>query len=160
MFAYFVFIIFVLHEGVSQSMSKTSYPLLLTHDVIMSQLLSFHRISSKQNMWLVDSLSCLFLSCSSSSIKTNSHTVNDENFLKSENFSAHPPVVCWHGINDNSESCKTVFSTLPNGTYTLSIQIGVTLEADQYNSVFMDMMDQVYLFKCCSSVSSQRIKKL
>ena len=56
------------------------------------------------------------------------------------------PVVCWHGINDNSESCKTVFSTLPNGTYTLSIQIGDTLEADQYNSVFMDMMDQVHFF--------------
>ena len=127
---------------------------------MMSSCPNYYHVSSKQNMWLVDSLSCLFLSCSSSSIKTNSHTVNDENFLKSENFSAHPPVVCWHGINDNSESCKTVFSTLPNGTYTLSIQIGVTLEADQYNSVFMDMMDQVHLFICLSSVSSQEIQKL
>ena len=46
-------------------------------------------------------------------------------------------------VNDNAASCDQVFATLPNETYTLAIQLGDTLEADKYNSVFMGMMEQV-----------------
>ena len=46
-------------------------------------------------------------------------------------------------VNDNAASCDEVFATLPNETYTLAIQLGDTLEADKYNSVFMGMMEQV-----------------
>ena len=46
-------------------------------------------------------------------------------------------------VNDNAASCDQVFATLPNETYTLAIQLGNTLEADKYNSVFMGMMEQV-----------------
>ena len=52
-------------------------------------------------------------------------------------------MVCWHGVNDDSQSCDQVFLTLPNDTYTLSVQIGDSLEEDKYNSVFMDMISQV-----------------
>ena len=68
------------------------------------------------------------------------------------------PVVCWHGINDDARSCDMIFATLNSSTETLSIQVrhnhhhhyhdsdhqvGDTLEADKYNSIFMGMMDQV-----------------
>ena len=46
-------------------------------------------------------------------------------------------------VNDNAASCDQVFATLPNETYSLAIQLGDTLEADKYNSVFMGMMEQV-----------------
>ena len=39
-----------------------------------------------------------------------------------------------------------IFRTLPEDVYTLSIQIGESLEADKYNSVFMEMMEQVKMF--------------
>ena len=77
-------------------------------------------------MWLLDSLACLLLSCHSSE-KTPDKT----------------PVVCWHGVNDDAESCSGLLSTLPSDVYTVSIQLGLTLEQDKYNSVFLGMMDQV-----------------
>ena len=86
-------------------------------------------------MWLVETLSrlsCLFLTCTS----TNK---SDETIFNNSTL----PVVCWHGVNDDSQSCDQVFQTLPNDTYTLSVQIGDSLEEDKYNSVFMDMISQV-----------------
>ena len=37
-----------------------------------------------------------------------------------------------------------IFRTLSEDVYTLSIQIGESLEVDKYNSVFMEMMEQVF----------------
>ena len=51
-------------------------------------------------------------------------------------------------VNDNAASCDQVFASLPNETYTLAIQLGDTLEADKYNSVFMGMMEQVAVAIC------------
>ena len=88
------------------------------------------------NMWLVESLSrlsCLFLTC------TRVEKSNARDFANSSSL----PLVCWHGVNDDATSCDQVFQTLSNDTYTLSIQIGDSLEADKYNSVFMGMMEQV-----------------
>lgn len=39
-----------------------------------------------------------------------------------------------------------IFRTLSEDVYTLSIQIGESLEVDKYNSVFMEMMEQVDIF--------------
>ena len=52
-------------------------------------------------------------------------------------------VVCWHGFNDDSESCNGILSTIPGDVYTLSIRLGESLEEDKYNSVFRGMMEQV-----------------
>ena len=40
-----------------------------------------------------------------------------------------------------------IFRTLSEDVYTLSIQIGESLEVDKYNSVFMEMMEQVDIFR-------------
>ena len=88
------------------------------------------------SMWLVESLSrlsCLFLTC------TRLESSNASDYTNSSSL----PLVCWHGVNDDAQSCDQVFQTLPNDTYTLSIQIGDSLEADKYNSVFLGMMEQV-----------------
>ena len=71
------------------------------------------------------SLPCLLLPCLTTGLRT--------------------PVVCWHGFNDDSDSCAGLLSTLPEDVYTLSIRLGDTLEADKYNSVFRGMMEQVDL---------------
>ena len=87
----------------------------------------------------MDTLSCLLVTCSSD----NTEDVSDNivNITRGDNDSW--PVVCWHGVNDNSDSCNTVFNTLPDDIITVSVQIGDTLESDKYNSVFMNMMEQV-----------------
>ena len=36
-----------------------------------------------------------------------------------------------------------IFAALNSSTETLSIQVGDSLEADKYNSIFMGMLDQV-----------------
>ena len=74
-------------------------------------------------MWRHYSLSCLLLSSLTTSLRT--------------------PVVCWHGVNDDSDSCAGLLSTIPGDVYTLSIRLGQTLEEDKYNSVFRGMMEQV-----------------
>ena len=89
-------------------------------------------------MWLVDTLSCLLVTCSTS----ESDIHNNVNITRADNDSL--PVVCWHGVNDNSDSCNMVFNTLPDDIITVSIQIGDSLESDKYNSVFMGMMEQVF----------------
>ena len=90
-------------------------------------------------MWLVDTLTCLLTSCSPTNIRERPVTTMA---VKVDNYVDKLPVVCWHGINDDARSCDMIFATL-NNTQTLSIQIGDTLEADKYNSVFMAMIDQV-----------------
>ena len=94
-------------------------------------------------MWLIETLQCLFVSCSSQ--------INSESLASSVNInrsSGHNyssiPVVCWHGVNDDAKSCDMIFRTLSEDVYTLSIQIGESLEVDKYNSVFMEMMEQVF----------------
>ena len=83
-------------------------------------------------MWLLDSLSCLLLSCPDSGPLT-----------PSQRSSARTPVVCWHGVNDDADSCAGLLSTLPTDVYTVSIRLGQSLEQDKYNSVFLGMMEQV-----------------
>ena len=63
--------------------------------------------------------------------------------LASLTTSQRTPVVCWHGFNDDSDSCAGILSTLPADVYTLSIRLGETLEEDKYNSVFQGIMEQV-----------------
>ena len=76
-------------------------------------------------MWRHSSLSSLLLPCLS--LATRLRT----------------PVVCWHGFNDDSESCQGILSTIPGDVYTLSIRLGESLEEDKYKSVFRGMMEQV-----------------
>ena len=85
-------------------------------------------------MWIVDTLTCLLTSCSPASTQENSPVplINDS-----------LPVVCWHGVNDDARSCDMIFAALNSSTETLSIQVGDSLEADKYNSIFMGMLDQV-----------------
>ena len=90
-------------------------------------------------MWLVETLTCLLTSCVPKNIRERPVTTMA---VKVDNYVDKLPVVCWHGINDDARSCDMIFATL-NNTQTLSIQIGDTLEADKYNSVFMAMIDQV-----------------
>ena len=63
--------------------------------------------------------------------------------LPSLTSSLRTPVVCWHGFNDDSDSCAGLLSTIPGDVYTLSIRLGESLEEDKYNSVFRGMMEQV-----------------
>ena len=63
--------------------------------------------------------------------------------LPSITASLRTPVVCWHGFNDDSDSCAGILSTIPGDVYTLSIRLGESLEEDKYNSVFRGMMEQV-----------------
>ena len=63
--------------------------------------------------------------------------------LPSITASLRTPVVCWHGFNDDSDSCAGLLSTLPEDVYTVSIRLGDSLEADRYDSVFSGMMEQV-----------------
>ena len=90
-------------------------------------------------MWLVDTLTCLLMSCSPANIMDDSPVT----LLNEEAISDNLPVVCWHGINDNARSCDMIFAALNSSTETLSIQVGDSLEADKYNSIFMGMIDQV-----------------
>jgi len=56
------------------------------------------------------------------------------------------PVVCWHGVNDNANSCTTPLNVVKEAapdTYTLSVMIGDDLEMDTANSVLMKANDQV-----------------
>ena len=85
-------------------------------------------------MWLLDTLSCLLLSCPSTE-KTSERTL--------ERTLDKTPVVCWHGVNDDADSCSGLLSTLPSDVYTVSVQLGQSLEQDKYSSVFLGMMDQV-----------------
>jgi len=56
------------------------------------------------------------------------------------------PVVCWHGVNDNAQSCNgpfnTIRQTIPD-VYTLAIMIGDNLEQDEFNSVLMKANTQI-----------------
>eukprot|EP00091_Calanus_sinicus_P009782 TRINITY_DN22741_c0_g1_i1.p1 TRINITY_DN22741_c0_g1~~TRINITY_DN22741_c0_g1_i1.p1 ORF type:complete len:279 (-),score=68.94 TRINITY_DN22741_c0_g1_i1:161-997(-) len=56
------------------------------------------------------------------------------------------PVICWHGVNDNANSCSTplrvVKESIPD-VYTLKVMIGDDLEMDTANSVLMRASDQV-----------------
>ena len=99
-------------------------------------------------MWLVDTLTCLLMSCAPANIRVSSEeaAVNNQN-VTSDNRDGLP-VVCWHGVNDDARSCDMIFSTLNSSRETLSIQVGDTLEADKYNSIFMGMLDQVTREKC------------
>ena len=90
--------------------------------------------ASTPNMWLLDTLSCLLLSCPSTE-RTSERTL--------ERTLDKTPVVCWHGVNDDADSCSGLLSTLPSDVYTVSVQLGQSLEQDKYNSVFLGMMDQV-----------------
>ena len=90
-------------------------------------------------MWLVDTLTCLLTSCSPANIMDDSPVT----LLNEEATSDSLPVVCWHGVNDNARSCDMIFAALNSSTETLSIQVGDSLEADKYNSIFMGMLDQV-----------------
>ena len=105
-------------------------------------------------MWLVDTLTCLFMSCAPAHIERSPVTTSMGEDVTSDAL----PVVCWHGINDDARSCDMIFASLNSSTETLSIQVrhnhhnnnrgsdpqvGDTLEADKYNSIFMGMMDQV-----------------
>ena len=94
-------------------------------------------------MWLVDTLTCLLMSCSPANIMDDSPVtlLNEEAVTISDIL----PVVCWHGINDDARSCDMIFAALNSSTETLSIQVGDSLEADKYNSIFMGMIDQVTL---------------
>merc|ERR1711892_794835 len=56
------------------------------------------------------------------------------------------PVICWHGVNDNANSCSTplrvVADNIPD-TYTLSVMIGEDLAMDTANSILMTASDQI-----------------
>merc|ERR1712154_27269 len=56
------------------------------------------------------------------------------------------PVVCWHGVNDNAQSCNGPFNTIKQtipDVYTLAIMIGDNLEQDELNSVLMKANTQI-----------------
>jgi len=56
------------------------------------------------------------------------------------------PVVCWHGVNDNAQSCNGPFNTIKQtipDVYTLAIMIGDNLEEDLTNSVLMKADTQI-----------------
>jgi len=93
-------------------------------------------------MWLIETLQCLFVSCSSPRNSESLASSVNINRSSGHNYSSIP-VVCWHGVNDDAKSCDMIFRTLSEDVYTLSIQIGESLEVDKYNSVFMEMMEQV-----------------
>merc|ERR1712215_329056 len=60
--------------------------------------------------------------------------------------SGSTPVLCWHGVNDNANSCTTPLNVVKEAapdTYTLSVMIGDDLEMDTANSVLMRANDQV-----------------
>ena len=69
-------------------------------------------------MWLVDTLTCLFMSCAPAHIERSPVTTSMGEDVTSDAL----PVVCWHGINDDSRSCDMIFASL-NSTETLSIQV-------------------------------------
>ena len=56
------------------------------------------------------------------------------------------PVVCWHGVNDNADSCNgplgAVAAVQPD-IHTVRVMIGDSLQADTANSVLMRANDQV-----------------
>ena len=101
-------------------------------------------------MWLVDTLTCLLMSCSPASLQDGSPVTlsNEEAVTTSDSL----PVVCWHGINDDARSCNMIFTALNSSIETLSIQVGDSLEADKYNSIFMGMLNQVTLSSSSSSI--------
>ena len=82
----------------------------------------------------------MLISCSPTNTWGRVTLGNEEAVTNSDNSL---PVVCWHGINDNARSCDMIFAALNSSTETLSIQVGDSLEADKYNSIFMGMLDQV-----------------
>merc|ERR1712241_2689 len=56
------------------------------------------------------------------------------------------PVLCWHGVNDNANSCSTPLSVVQDSipdVYTVSVMIGEDLEMDTANSILMKATDQV-----------------
>jgi len=56
------------------------------------------------------------------------------------------PVVCWHGVNDNAQSCNGPFNTIKQtipDVYTLAIMIGDNLDQDTANSVLMRADTQI-----------------
>merc|ERR1711953_950513 len=56
------------------------------------------------------------------------------------------PVVCWHGVNDNAQSCNGPFNTIKQtipDVYTLAIMIGDNLEEDLTTSVLMEADTQI-----------------
>ena len=98
----------------------------------------------------------MFLTCSNSG-SNDGESLASLNVNRSSYSNSSVPVVCWHGVNDDAKSCDMIFRTLPEDVYTLSIQIGDSLEADKYNSVFMEMMEQVKNVQCQKVVDERLI---
>jgi len=56
------------------------------------------------------------------------------------------PILCWHGVNDNANSCNSPISVareeIPD-LYAVKVQIGDDLAMDEANSILMRANDQV-----------------
>merc|ERR1712223_209975 len=56
------------------------------------------------------------------------------------------PILCWHGVNDNANSCNGPINAareeIPD-VYAVKVQIGEDLAMDEANSILMRANDQV-----------------
>jgi len=81
-------------------------------------------------------IQCYIFSCSTPPTST----------IITNNTTSTLPLVTWHGFNDDADSCTglidTVVGVVP-GLYVRNVMVGDTMEEDKFNSVFMQMNEQV-----------------